>query len=298
LHSPEILLRAGIGPAAALHAAGIAPVHDLSGVGENLHDHPAVAVGAVLARGARQPAALRPAANMALRLRPEGGAPGDIYIGVANKTSWHALGQRLGGMIVSVFKPYSRGRVSLVRGNTGRLEAERSFAMLSDPRDMARMIWAYRTAAALIRAPETAGAVLDAFPAAFSERVRALNRTGARNRAVAGLVGAALDLPAPVRRAVVARICEGGRSLDALLADEAALAGFLTGNVTGFYHPVGTCRMGAADDPLAVTDPAGRVHGMEGLRVVDASIMPAIPRANTNLPTIMLAEKIAAEWQG
>jgi 5-(hydroxymethyl)furfural/furfural oxidase len=101
-----------------------------------------------------------------------------------------------------------------------------------------------------------------------------------------------------MRRAVVAQICEGGQSLDALLGDEGALTGFLTGNVTGFYHPAGTCRMGSAQDPLAVTDPAGRVHGMEGLRVVDASIMPAIPRANTNLPTIMLAEKIADGWQG
>jgi choline dehydrogenase-like flavoprotein len=53
--------------------------------------------------------------------------------------------------------------------------------------------------------------------------------------------------------------------------------------------------MGRADDRDAVTDPQGRVRGLAGLRVVDASIMPAIPRGNTNIPTIMLAEKIAAE---
>jgi len=51
--------------------------------------------------------------------------------------------------------------------------------------------------------------------------------------------------------------------------------------------------MGAADDPMAVTDPNGRVHGVAGLRVVDASIFPVVPCANTNLPTIMTAEKIA-----
>jgi 5-(hydroxymethyl)furfural/furfural oxidase len=51
--------------------------------------------------------------------------------------------------------------------------------------------------------------------------------------------------------------------------------------------------MGASGDPAAVTDGAGRVHGVQGLRVCDSSIMPAIPRANTNLPTLMLAERIA-----
>jgi 5-(hydroxymethyl)furfural/furfural oxidase len=52
--------------------------------------------------------------------------------------------------------------------------------------------------------------------------------------------------------------------------------------------------MGAHDDPQAVVDPAGRGHGIDGLRIADASIMPTVPRGNTNLPTIMIAEKIAA----
>ena len=55
--------------------------------------------------------------------------------------------------------------------------------------------------------------------------------------------------------------------------------------------------MGAADDPSAVVDPMGRVRGVENLRVADASIMPIIPRANTNLPTLMIAEKLAAAMQ-
>jgi 5-(hydroxymethyl)furfural/furfural oxidase len=58
-------------------------------------------------------------------------------------------------------------------------------------------------------------------------------------------------------------------------------------------HPVGTCAMGRADDPRAVVDPGYQVHGVENLFVVDASIMPVIPSANTNLPTLMVAEHAA-----
>ncbi len=60
-----------------------------------------------------------------------------------------------------------------------------------------------------------------------------------------------------------------------------------------YQHPVGTCRMGPASDRHSVVDATGRVHGVAGLRVVDASVMPSIPSANTNLPTLMLAERLA-----
>src|SRR5262249_57489555 len=62
-----------------------------------------------------------------------------------------------------------------------------------------------------------------------------------------------------------------------------------------FYHPSGTCKMGAAGDPTAVVDPSCRVRGIEHLRVIDASIMPCVTRANTNLTTMMIAEKMADE---
>ncbi|HBM28571.1 MAG TPA: choline dehydrogenase, partial [Halomonas sp.] len=62
------------------------------------------------------------------------------------------------------------------------------------------------------------------------------------------------------------------------------------------YHPCGSCRMGEGE--MAVTDAQGRVHGLEGLRVVDASLFPVIPTGNLNAPTIMLAEKIADRIRG
>jgi choline dehydrogenase-like flavoprotein len=65
-------------------------------------------------------------------------------------------------------------------------------------------------------------------------------------------------------------------------------------NIGTYFHPVGTCRMGPASDATAVVDAHGAVHGVVGLSVVDASIMPTIPAANTNLPTLMLAERCAA----
>ncbi|MGL6278475.1 MAG: GMC oxidoreductase, partial [Gaiella sp.] len=60
-----------------------------------------------------------------------------------------------------------------------------------------------------------------------------------------------------------------------------------------YYHPVGTCSMGRADDPLAVCDGHGRVHGLERLVVADCSLLPVVPRANTNVPAVVVGERIA-----
>ncbi len=89
---------------------------------------------------------------------------------------------------------------------------------------------------------------------------------------------------------------EAGRSLDDAW-DERQIDEWLQARCSDYYHAVGTCRMGPVDDPQSVVDPDGRVMGVEGLRVVDASIMPEVPRANTNLTTVMIAEHIAARMR-
>ena len=67
-------------------------------------------------------------------------------------------------------------------------------------------------------------------------------------------------------------------------------------SVGDYVHASGTCRMGQATDPMAVVDPACRVIGFAGLMVCDASVMPMLPRANTHLPTVMIAERVAAQF--
>ena len=76
-------------------------------------------------------------------------------------------------------------------------------------------------------------------------------------------------------------------------ADRQALAAWASAHVSTFHHPVGTCAMGPDPARGAVTDSRGTVHGIDGLTVADASLMPTIPTANTNLPTIMVAEHLA-----
>ncbi len=104
-------------------------------------------------------------------------------------------------------------------------------------------------------------------------------------------LAAQLAAQAPLNAHVTARLSPS----DADLASDAALDAWMLANVTTQHHSSGTCKMGPASDPLAVVDQYGRVHGLQGLRVVDASIMPDVIRANTNATTIMIAERLA-DW--
>jgi choline dehydrogenase len=88
-------------------------------------------------------------------------------------------------------------------------------------------------------------------------------------------------------------IAELTEPTDAELASDEALNEYLLREVTTGQHISGTCKMGPASDPMAVVDQHGHVHGLQNLRVVDASIMPDCIRANTNVTTMMIGERIA-----
>ena len=78
---------------------------------------------------------------------------------------------------------------------------------------------------------------------------------------------------------------------------DAEIEAWIRAKAETIYHPVGTCKMGPDNDPMAVVDSQCRVKGLEGLRVVDASVMPTLVGGNTNAPTIMIAERVAALMQ-
>ena len=82
---------------------------------------------------------------------------------------------------------------------------------------------------------------------------------------------------------------------DADLASDEALDAWLVGNIGTQYHTSGTCKMGPATDAMAVVDQYCRVHGIEGLRVADTSVMPDVIRANTNCTAVLIAERVA-DW--
>jgi len=295
LQTPALLIRSGLGPGGDLKALGLPVVADLPGVGQNLQDHPAVSMAAYLRTAGKQPKSLRAAPNVALRYSSgtDGCPASDMYVSVTNKSSWHPLGQQLGGLVCCIYKPMSRGRVSVTtpeRGVSPRIE----FNLLSDPRDVERMKDALRLTYGIYRHPALSGVIHEFFPASYSERIRDLNRYGRTSWTRSWLANLMLNGPAALRRKLIRDVIAPGDDADLLMGDEAALDSWVRARAVPFYHPVGTCRMGSDKDTSSVVDPSCRVQGVEGLRVIDASIMPTIPRANTNLTVIMIAEKMAA----
>jgi 5-(hydroxymethyl)furfural/furfural oxidase len=294
LHSPAILMRSGVGPAQHLSELGIRVISDVPGVGRNLQDHPAVSVGCHLKRAGRQSPSLRPAPNAALRY--DSGIPGcgphDMYVSVTNKASWHALGQQLAALVVCVYKPYSLGEVSLASPDAFT-EPNIDFNLLSDARDLQRMAAGVRLARQIYASPAVRDVTNEIFLTSYSERVRALNRISVANRLRASAAATLMDGPGALRTWLVRNVITPGPSIDDVLASDEALHAWLRDRATAFYHPVGTCRMGAKDDARAVVDPECRVRGVTQLRVIDASVMPTITRANTNLTTLMIGERMA-----
>jgi choline dehydrogenase len=252
--SPAVLLRSGIGPADDLRALGIAPVHDLPGVGANLHDQPAFMVTYAGTPGLEE--AMRAYVDRGGLLREEQTivkarstlcrTAFDLHVTPIGSPYWSGDGRWLYMMEVANVFPLSRGTLRLA-GRDANLAPIIDHGYLTDPEDIDLTI--------LLEAVE-------------------LGRALAAQPPLAGLIGAETWPGSRVR------------------GEE--LRGFVRANCEHYYHPVGTCAMGPSGDPRAVVDAAGRVHGMEGLFVADASIMPVTPRANTNIPSAMIGEKVAA----
>ena len=294
IHTPAMLLRNGIGPAGHLKEMGIEVRADRAGVGQNLHEHPAVAISAWLPPEARLNEITRRHIHVGLRFSSglHDAPPGDMFAVSVTKSAWHAIGDRLGTILAWVNKSYSKGQVVL---NSADWQAEPTveFNLLSDRRDLDRLMDCYKRLAGFHASPEMQAASSNAFPSSYNETVRKVGTVTTRNKIITKVAGGLLDGPAWFRSFLIRRAISEGDDLDVLMTDDAALEDYIRRSVTGVWHASCTCRMGTEDDPMAVTDNQGRVYEVEGLRVVDASLFPSVPCANTNFPTLMTSEKIA-----
>jgi 5-(hydroxymethyl)furfural/furfural oxidase len=294
IHTPTLLMRNGIGPAGDLRARGIAVVADRPGVGANLMEHPATNLSCLLEPIARLDA--RDAYHIQTMFRFSSGlenAPaGDMHMAIAGQSAWHAIGHRIGSLVMWVNKSYSRGSVRLdARDPTAPPDVD--FRLLSDHRDLVRLMQAFRLAAGILNATNLDQVRRIVFPTFYSDRLRRIARPGARNALMLEILARYVDVTGAHGAKLIRSLAAREVDLPTLVADDDALARYLAASTTGVWHASGTARMGRVDDPLAVTDDKGAVIGIEGLHVCDGSLMPSIPCANLNLPIIMMAEKIS-----
>ncbi|WP_263144942.1 GMC family oxidoreductase N-terminal domain-containing protein [Pseudomonas sp. RIT-PI-AD] len=295
IHSPALLMRSGVGPAEHLREWGVEVVADVPGVGQHLMEHPSIALASYIRKAARVNDLTRRHIMLGWRYSSGmcGAPPGDMFVAAVTKTSWHAVGRCVGTLLMYVNKPYSDSGQVRLASTDWRVPPRVELNLLSDPRDLDRLVDGFHRMAALQASAAMREATSEPFPASYSEKVRQVGMLSTRNRILTDVLAALLDGPAPLRKLLMRKLVAGGPTLAAVLADENLLREFIRGACVGVWHPGCTCRMGADDDPSAVTDAAGRVRGTRGLRVVDASIFPALPSGNINFPTMMAAERIA-----
>ncbi|MGE0256772.1 MAG: GMC family oxidoreductase [Alphaproteobacteria bacterium] len=270
INSPQLLQLSGIGPADLLRGHGIAAVMDVPGVGANLQDH----YNGRLAYRARERFTLN-----------------DLQ---------HSLPRKIAaGMNYALFR---RGLLAMAASVGGGFFRTDPALPTPDVQVMLMLFTAERIGGpthpwpgcslvlALLR-PQSRGTVHIVSPDPFVAPAIQPNYLSAPAD-LATLLSGLKTLRDVAAREPFARHVAEEREPGPDCTDDAGLAEHIRRRGWTSYHPVGTCRMGA--DTEAVVDPRLRVNGIAGLRVVDASIMPAITSANTNAPTIMIAEKGAA----
>ncbi len=295
IYTPAHLLRAGVGPALHLRSLGIEVRRALPGVGQRLMDHPSVALAAFIRPHARLNGKTRRHLLLGLRFSSElpGMPVSDMAVSVSTKAAWHAVGEQICSITTWVNKTYSEaGEVRLASADW-RDQPEVDFRLLHDRRDLERLMAALRRLRALFDTPSMKEATCDPFAASFSEKVRQVGVINRKNAFLTAIMAKLLDGPEWFRRYLMKTFIVEALPLDQLLADDEALEDFIRKAAVGVWHASCSCRMGADGDPMAVADPFGNVRGLAGLRIADASLFPTIPRANINLTTIMLAERMA-----
>ena len=272
LNSPQILLRSGVGPIAELQQHGIDVVHELAGVGENLQDH----IGVVSQYACTQPITLHRSASP-LRTLLAGAqyllqGKGDAaYPPTAGGAFFRSNPDKpLPDMQIH----YVSVAMQDVHGRDGVLGEHGFSSIVYACRPQSRGRIGLRSASA-----SDAPAI---FPNYFDVEQDLIDTRNGFRETRRVFLQPAFD---PYR----------GKQLkphaDVNVDNDAELDEWIKATGETLYHPVGTCKMG--NDRLAVTNEHGQVHGLDGLRVVDASLMPTLIAGNTNAPTIMMAEKIS-----
>jgi 5-(hydroxymethyl)furfural/furfural oxidase len=292
IYSPVLLQRSGIGDGRRLAAAGITVCADRPGVGQNLQNHPFLPAVAWLKPGGRDAGRGRPPASTYLRWSSgfEGGFAGDMGLYVRSYLVWHALGRHMAMVGPVLMRPASRGSVRL---DDARPDASPSvaFEFLSDPSDLQRMMDGFRRAARYLADPGLRAICGDAFMLTNAAQLGKFNALSRRNAGLAKLASWLLDAAPALGTFAISRFADMV-PLSSFVQDDDRLAQFILDQIGGTNHVAGTCRMGRRDDPLAVVDSQGRLFGLDGLTVADASVMPTVPSGNTHIPTVMVAEKI------
>ena len=270
VNSPQLLMLSGIGPADVLRRQGINVVADLPGVGANLQDHPTVSV-AMSNPGAESYA-------LSWRTAPRAALAPLRYL-FARRGMLASNAAEAGGFLHS-------------RAGLSRPDLQMTFmvGLKDNPRTLPRRHGFVLHVAVLRPATrgrlELASADPTARPVMYPDFLR--------DRAdVEALISGLKQARHIISQPALARYSGAELSPGPAVKSDADLETFIRANVATTYHPVGTCKMGPQRDPMAVVDSRLRVHGITGLRVADASIMPNIIGGNTSAPAMMIGERAA-----
>jgi 5-(hydroxymethyl)furfural/furfural oxidase len=222
----------------------------------------------------------------------EGCSSQDMKMSLGNRFDQSKVGQQFAACRVGPDKAFSKGFVRLRSANPER-EPLVAFNLLSDERDMTRMIAGVKFVYDKLMTPPVPDTMYSIFAGAYTSWIRFLSTNTWYNKMLTATGAFMLDNNALARDAIMKVAMSSKYKVHEMVKDDEAIKDWAHETVLGNWHACCSCRMGGPDDPGAVVDPEGRVYGVEGLRVVDASIMPSVPCANTNLSTIMIAEKIS-----